>query len=356
MNTHKPYVRVWLFGFLLSTLFIWIVGTVFLPAVPDWRICDSLNLYVRNPGSVHRHFSEGYGISVYGKYGIIGIQDAANISYPKIIVWGDSFVEGYQVADEKKLAQQISTEWSLRHPENSIVGVGVAESGRAVADHYNLMPDYERLLNPLFHVILIAGFSDLSPDGVSFHDTPEYKISEYRDTKRFVEFRRVLNTLSLNFFYSKLLRIMDSGVNLRFSPGKAKMTNQCGSDLIEKEQVPVEAWDYLIKMLRQRTTLPVLIIYTPPVPEIHSGKLMFSDKYSSLSETDILAEICRKHNVGYIDMSARNIAHYLKTRHFPRGFNNGGFTTGHCNEIGFKLIAEAVCDYIEEGVNGIYTD
>jgi hypothetical protein len=348
-------IKIWVVGFLIATLNMWLIGFFFVSPVPDWRECKELGIYVRKPGTVHRFSEEGFSKSVYGKYGIIGIPDAAAVVEPKVLIWGDSFVEGYQLPDDEKLAQQVSSIWAQRY-QRKVIGVGIGCSGRAVADYYNLMPAYEKLLNPICHVILIADFSDLEPDGVCFLEKPEYKIASYKDNKKLIRLRRFLNSISLNFFYPKLTKIVEKGLNLRFRLGVAKITNSSEATPAPDASVSVEAWDFMVGMLRQRTTLPILIVYTPAAPEICSGKLVLEDKYSTANQSQILASICHKHNINYIDMKDRNINFFNETGKFPRGFHNGGFTTGHCNKYGHRLTAEAICGYVEENINGIHSN
>ena len=348
------HFKLWFTGLILSTILLWILGAFFVSPVPDWSKSEELGIYVRRPGSVQRHIKEGWAESVYGKYDIIGIDDVTKVDSNKVAIWGDSFVEGHQLPDDEKLAQQFS-EVCRENGIDELLGVGIGGSGRSVPDYYNLMPAYEKVVNPVFHVIVISSFGDISPDGVRFLNQP-FRITEYNNSKRFIGVRHFLNSLSLNFFYPRLEKFMDSGIDLRFGLGEVKSSDSEEEISDSEQEVPVDAWDFLLAKLRQRTELPILIVYTPPVPQIKEGELIYDDFFSSSGQTEKLADLCKKNGIGYIDMKQRNITFFEKTGNFPRGFNNGGFTTGHCNKYGHHLIAEAIYDYIKENLNGIYTD
>ena len=162
-------IRIWILGFLSSFILIWVITPFFIDSIPVWEYDPELQRYVMARGHMQRGRSEGWGSTLYGRHGVSAISDVRSLVGKKVAIWGDSFVEGHQLPDFEKLAQQITRIcWETPKP---LTAVAIAESGRSVSDYYFLMPYYDKMLHPIAHYIIIADLADLNPDGVGFVET-----------------------------------------------------------------------------------------------------------------------------------------------------------------------------------------
>ena len=90
------------------------------------------------------------------KHSITSLPDVSQIDRPMVALWGDSYVEALQVADQQKPAQQVTRIWNSQN-DMPLVCVGIGSAGRSVADYWWLMPRYEELIVLRAHYILVLG-------------------------------------------------------------------------------------------------------------------------------------------------------------------------------------------------------
>ena len=115
----------WLLGPVVATALMWSSSWIFLNSAS--RDSDEpdpvLHEHVAREGTVRRCRREGWAETHYGKHGIAGIADVTAVEGPVVLVWGNSFVAGAQVADKAKVAQQL-TKASAALPGLSLTGGG----------------------------------------------------------------------------------------------------------------------------------------------------------------------------------------------------------------------------------------
>ena len=212
----------WLAGLLVAVAGVGLSAQFFLSPIPCWEFDEQLGVYVRVPNSVQIHAKEGWARSHYGKHGIIGIPDVTAVTGTKICIWGDSFVEGYQVDDAEKLPQQVTQQWRENYKRDCL-GVGIAESGWSVGNYLAVLSVYEKLLSPSGHVFVCADLADFSPDGRLFKQTPKYSISSPPVEKKFLGARNAMQKVRANFLFMPLLSFATETLpRLRFCPGKVQ--------------------------------------------------------------------------------------------------------------------------------------
>jgi hypothetical protein len=62
------------------------------------------------------------------------VEDIRAIQRPKMILWGDSYVQALQVDDDRKMAQQINRILA-RDGNPPVFAVGEGQAGQSVADY-----------------------------------------------------------------------------------------------------------------------------------------------------------------------------------------------------------------------------
>ena len=348
MAGRTPRFRCWIGGFLASLLVAWAATALFdnslLIAVED----PATGFLVSPPGYSYVHRTEGFGRTLFGAHGISGIPDAAALTGPKILFWGDSYVEGLQVDDNDKMAQAFTR--LAREAGLDLTGVGLGGSGQRVADYYFKMPVYERLLpRTLAHVIVIADLADVLPDNgadchSSFLSKPALDLiwSQCLPNATGQRWGKLLAHLRLQGPYDLYRRILD--LRPRLTPGPA---NDAPAGAPEPELSPTArqtAWDFLLPRLRARTSLPLLIVYLPVTPRIQDNRVVTEPLQADAVAA--FARTCAAHGIGFVNMADPFNAYFAETRQLPRGFANTPPGEGHINAAGHFLVARAVLEYL----------
>jgi len=144
---NAPLLRHWITGLALSLLLAWAAGAIFLDTVQPVIFDSAIGLYVPLPGTTSRARSESWSSSHVGEHGIRGLPGGTLPRGPKVVFWGDSFVDGTQVNDPERMAQQfsqISTQAGLH-----LSGVGVGHGGDTLIDALVKAPAYTQALAPV---------------------------------------------------------------------------------------------------------------------------------------------------------------------------------------------------------------
>lgn len=339
----------WLVGFVLSLMLIGASSRVFHDSMEPSVWDPSVQRLVPAAGMTHRHRREGWADTRIGKHGVCAIPDVTQVAEPKLAIWGDSNVEGYQVEDPEKMAQQFTSLWNGRNGQKVR---GVAVSGMDVAEFYNLVAHYEGLLkNVQQHVILFAQFEDLVPNQDRrtesvFRHNPHYRL-DYTPRRRAERFYHRLPWLidAIRFtgfdFLLYLTKEM-KGVSLRFGLGTA---SRPARPVEEIQPAPplrhdwLDAWDWLIPTLRKQTKVPIAFIYCPLVPYLRKGRIHHQDRYRHHAAA--FAKLCKKHGVKFVNLEAELKKLFQERGLFARGFPNSRPGEGHLNRHGHRAVAEA---------------
>ncbi len=335
-------------SFLFSIGFTWLVSAIFIDTIEPYEWHPGLKKYVRVAGTVNRERNEGWGSSVSGALGIHGIPDITKIQSRKIAIWGDSFVEAIQVDDDKKIAQvftKISAENGL-----DLVAFGVGALGGAVVDYYFDLPKYERL-NPTIaaHFILINHRRDVLPGkkrrGSLFVADPEFKfILKQREPQGPLFLRKLIYDLDLNFLFA-LAKSMPDLKDFRFAIGPVpqRIKAQGHSQKAYDEKAALR---FLFEKLAAQTSLPIVFVYVPRVPELRDGRFDFTDPLAPFMKD--FSKMAKTHGMGFISLEQWFIGFHQRTGRFHSGFINSKPGEGHLNEDGNRLVAEAIFNYISE--------
>lgn len=334
-------------GFFFSLMFIWIVSYFFVDTLVTYDLDPKIDKYVFTPGSTIKYRTEGWGTTNVGRYGVNAVPDITRISGPKVLIWGNSYVEAFQVDDQEKMPQVLTY---LFHSDGlkDLFAFGVGHSGDRIAQYYFDIPKYEQIASPIYmHFIILGSIVDVLPDNrqnrSNFISKQGYSLVENKWEPLFQKEKAFLKKYELHFIWD-LLRSTIKNLKPRFRPGPV-LTNSDNGKSNESKESPREAWSFLLKQLRMQTTKPIVFVYSPTVPRIEESSIVFSDQDAKLIK--IFAEECFRHNIGFINMADDFSEYYRRTGRFPRGFANYRPAEGHFNSEGHRLIAEAIFKYIK---------
>jgi hypothetical protein len=338
---------------------MWAISFNFLRSVIPYEYSPITKSAIPAEGHAHDFRDEGWATTHFGKYGISGIDDVTAISGPKIAIWGDSHVQGLQVADSEKVAQQVTQISSA--DGTPITGVGIASGDRVAGDYYFQLPQYEQIVNPRCHFIVLSNdMSDVCPDGAVFLSEPEFHFRDRNFRPLLVDgpARGILENWRLRFLWRAMRASLKTGPGgtewrkLRFAVGPVPIKKPSAKPLSPREYMC--AWWYLLSEIRHQASRPVVYIYTPKTPFIDNGRVVFDDPAKPMA--DEFKDTCSDAEVPFIDLTRDFEEFYRKTGEFPRGFHNGFISRGHWNQHGHRLVAKAIVRYLQESNDLIFAD
>lgn len=344
-------------GIFLAFALLWLAGIWF---------CDSPFILIPHPelnsmgypeGSRMLWRSEGNGESRFGVWGVPAISDIHKHPEPKIILWGDSYVQASQVDDDKKMAQQV-TRLLTEKGRMNLLAVGAGVAGQSVADYLLKIPVYEKQMPPVAaHVVVIGQIEDL------FSDNPSARFSRLVSKPdlhivsaglrcpshlKYLVYQWGIR-LKANGVLS-VARTRSDGIRLRFSMGPVIKKND------KAEQTAASATDmgkwfrFYAAEFRRATDKPLILVYLPTVPRLDGNGWSFVDENE---ETSVQMErLFTANGWVVINMGDRFVREFQSTGRLPRGFSNSQPGTGHLNETGHRLVAETLAEHLSANGTG----
>lgn len=353
-------ILIWITGFLIAAVIF--CGICFLchnsmePNIFEPKV-DRL---IPRPNLVHRHRSEGWGTTLFGKYGIYGIEDILQVKGNIVLLWGDSYVEALEVDDQDKTTMQFNELWK-KHNQTPLLCAGIGAAGTNLADYVYYAPIYEKLIPDVkAHVVFlhsdmvrfkelrakVGGALNFEGDNVQFVFNPPSRNTS--DLKQKV--MSILRFFGMDFVWWVYNDVRK--YKWRFALGKYSAKD----DMVFRHfqppvKIPEKQWNYaayefLIRKFRQSTGKDIVFIYVPHVPYIYDEKIYFKDRSSDFISS--ISEICRKNNITFINMEDSFSNYYKETKKSPRGFPNSRPFLGHLNSEGHRLVAEKLVEYFEK--------
>ncbi len=371
-------VSKWAAGAVISLLAIWIVTALFTNNIRLDEWSEALDQNVLTTGTVIRERKEGWAASHVGEFGLIGSRSEEVAASPKVLIWGDSFVEAFHVADSEKMHRQLNELLQGKDgPGGSAIAVGKRLS--SVADYVFKIPEYESVLPEVkLHVIHFHSLEDTFPDEYPgarislFLSKPSLHLERYDDEFRNKAapakpstVRKAIYRYNLHFF-SNLAKQLAQIVRLegmRFAPGVSqppaereihRRLDRFFHDDWVKTEPPTEAWRFLLRELEAVTDVPILFAYAPPMPTLVKGRSVLENPEKDLVAH--FAEICREEGFGFVNFEGPFLRFYETTGRFPKGFHNTRPWEGHFNADGHRLAAGAIFDWIEQNRHVVYPD
>ena len=144
---------------MASCIFAYVVTNMFMDRLIPHEYDPALGKFMYAPNTYARARQEGWATTFVGKHNTFAIRDIDKNPLPKIAIWGDSMVEGLQVPDENKMAQQVSAMFA--RTGRQFLGVGIAHSANNLVDYIVDLREYELLIpNIVSHYIVFNNVED----------------------------------------------------------------------------------------------------------------------------------------------------------------------------------------------------
>lgn len=351
----RPLWRTWAMGFALAPLLVWGLSAPFISSVIPYAWDGQIGDFVPPAGTTLQGRDEGWAQTRMGPHGVAALPSLDGIG-PVVALWGDSYVEALQVADDEKIAQQMTAFRARQSGANGwLTAVGVGRSGRSVADYVHLIPRYERLLDVRAHVIVLGNIDDVLLGAGGFTGPP-FALAETRAPANALGLRRVVHRFRLDFLWHAAqtvrggLGLSEKG-SLRFFPGPVAQTGvgqRKASKYDRVAAVPTrEAVDFVLDAVQGAATRPVLFLYSPGLPRIVESQVAVRTADLDAGAVAAFERGCEARGIPFVNLGPRFLAYWRRTGLFPRGFHNGRPSRGHWNAAGHRLAAEAVVDALD---------
>jgi hypothetical protein len=342
----------WIFNLLFSFLFIYLVSFFFYDSTGTWTWSPELEQYIHPDGYIHHMRSEGWGTTCFGEFGIAGIKDISEAEENKILIWGDSYVEAFQVDDSQKMPQLL-TKLFKKNLFNNWIAVGIGQSGATISDYYFRIPKYEKIIGDIkAHIIVIA-----QPDEDIVPNDTNSKLSRFLITHtnqlileketfkpKKTTIKSLLNCMHLDFFWNILKKITETKLNLNIKKKSAASNSIAKKNKKYSKECLSEIFNFITKKLSEQTDKDIIILYAPPVPIIEKGRIFIKDENKAMMH--LFSIYCKKNNLIFLDLTQDFLDLYKEQGVFPRGFFNSEPSKGHFNSLGHAIVAQKIYHYL----------
>lgn len=337
-------------GWLLATGFAWFAGQG-LNSTVVYQHEPLLDIDTCRPGLVVRWHSEGNGRTVMGRFNVSQISDLRDLDTPVIAIWGDSYVEALHIHDSHKVSAVLTSLLARAGIDATAASIGM--SGWNVGHHKELMPKYQSLCDISNHFIVLGQINDILPGPDSYQVLPEtVEFTPKFKTFGFNTLRRFCYEARAEFLWALIRDSRTSLRSMRFLPGPT-----AGGGVESPAVEATVSKDTLTSMLRSVDEVasgPLTFVHLPYTPRIEDGAIALDDPDRALAS--LFAEACDAADVGFLDMAPHFKREYLENGNFSRGFENTKLGEGHLNEVGNRLLAEAIAVQIQETTHAVHPD
>lgn len=328
--------RRWVVGTVAALAPIWAVSLLLSNSVEPVAWDDRIDATVPPAGIEHQHRTEGWARSRMGRHGIWGIDDVTAVNGPKVAIWGNSQVEGLMLDDGDKIAQQITRRWRERF-DPPLTAYAVAVGGTDVRFVWQRLPDYQRVVTPtVHHIVVVPDIAYLAP----FSDTEPTPPG--RPSTRLQTALGTLRSFRLGFLYH--LADQARRTSLRFAPGTAATTRAA-----PRRKPSGAAWERTVEMARATSPVPVSFLYAPTVPVLLDGRAVDDDP--GRADFEAFRLVCTARGLTCRSLARDFTDFHQATGAFPRGFANHHPYRGHLNRDGAGLVAEAAVALLADALH-----
>jgi len=364
-DTTTLSLKHWLIGLVGSWTIVWLMGPLLLNSILVRVLDPVLGVITHRPHAVVHWRSEGCGTTLIGPHGLPGWQPrnqefqpplktektSLDQAMPRIVIWGDSQVEGFCVADSEKIHNQTIAIASAEH-EIELDCLPMGRSGSDARHWMAVMPNADRLWQPDLHVWVLTDLSDLT-DAVTANEK-ELTGSWATASPKWVQFAAAVHAQSLfaaakRIFYDPST---DRRRRLDFSLGPRDHLEPKPLNLsAENQSEPVSLAALVASMLARlddEYDHRLVVLYAPGTPRL-MGELV--TEHPDDEVWNEIRHLLDSQGIGVVDLRTDFINLWHTQSKLPRGFHNGMPGYGHLNSVGNRLVASGVIQLWKESLS-----
>lgn len=289
---------------------------------------------IRRPGSFLVHNTEGHHFSQIDKNGFIN--DAVPLGNSYVLVMGASHTLGKELPRERNFT--------------SIVNEKISDSKDSLSA-YNIACDGHFFPSIIHHFeSAVLNYPDTNCVVIEIWDT-DFSIEELQQATTQIEhidklsaheiFDNIGTAEKIKLFIKEafpLISMIKSHIQT-ISKEKSIVAEYS----VNKEEYRSVITDCLL-LIRSEYNGPIVFVYHPNT-EIQKDGFVRIVRSQTL---DIFREVCRDTGIDFIDTGDAFLEHYNEYYELPYGFANTTPGSGHLNEVGHQIMANAIIDYLEE--------
>ncbi len=339
-NSNKGYTLMnkikdlfsWMIAIFIAFIIINIICFCY-ERPPGWRDTPKgASLAVREPYCLLVHGTEGYAITRVDKNGYLNPDKPLADKY--ILMLGASHTQGKEISPDKKYSVLVNDFYyndDYLHTYNiSCDGSFLPSQLRHFKAALEAFPDAELV------TIEIPGTDYSVEDITTSMDQPDYDPADSAIWFEHMSFtEKAKNTLK--DYVPMLSKIKKSYLGLQQAKNPSKK-QPIDPDEYEK------AINQSLSQIRSECDIPIVFIYHPETVLESDGTM--SLEYSKTWE--IFKSACINNDIDVIDCGDEFLENYEASHKLPYGFANSTPGTGHLNELGHKILADKIIQYLEE--------
>ncbi|WP_028241923.1 hypothetical protein [Pseudobutyrivibrio ruminis] len=288
---------------------------------------------VREPGAILIHGTEGYSVTKIDRNGYTNPDKELADNY--VLMMGASHTQGKEISTDKKYSVLVDNYLSTDDKLHT----------------YNISCDGNFLPAQIKHFkAAMQAFPNASIVTIEIPST-DYSVDELENAAEQPEY----NCADSSDYFSNLSYMEKIKNNIKdyvplISLIKNKMETSKKSQLENKTNTAVDYDEYArvinkdLRLIRSEFDKKIVFIYHPDVKLEENGNLtlVYSDTWVMFKDA------CVANNIDIID-SGNDFCDYFEKNHkVPYGFFNTSLGNGHLNEVGHKIIADEVIEYLED--------
>jgi hypothetical protein len=265
---------------------------------------------------------------------------------------GSSHTQGKEVASDKKYSVLVND--VLSSGENKLYTYNIACDGEdltSVIEHFQSA--VANFSNASCITIEING-TDFSADKINNAVSEGKKIDLKSTEQIFSQLSnkaKIKNFIKENFPLSSIIKTHMETVLVANSKlggvtdNTVKETEGTTSEQDEEDEYERALRD-AFSYLKSCYSGTIVFVYHP-FTELQSDGSISLNRSRTI---DVFAEICKVSGIDFIDVGEEFVSYYNQYNKLPYGFLNTKPGSGHLNETGHRIIADAILDYLKEGV------
>lgn len=354
----------WAVGLLGAWALTWLAGPWIVDSILVRVEDPDLQLVTLREGDLIRWRSEGWARTTVGPYGLPGWQP--NDASERLVLWGDSQLEGVCVNDDEKIAHQLVST-ARKDLKRTIECIPFGRSGTDAIDWIDQLEAVDRHWRPEFHVWIVAELSDLQclADGKQGRRTAS---RWEKPSNRWFALAKDWRAEAAFHVARKLLLDPSTGQprSLRWSLGPIRNPNLSPQTLHtgtvssgtgdadvaatkESRPDPTALVADLILQVNESLNDRLIVLYVPAVPRFVADVVM---THPDDAAWERLASALADRKVRVVDCRPRFLEHWEQHRTITRGFHNGTPSYGHLNATGNRLVCDAIIDTLRNAPRG----
>ena len=293
---------------------------------------NGASISVSQPNTISVHGKEGYSISKSDRNGFANPNKELAEKY--ILMLGASHTVAAEIASNKKysvLVDQYYNDSKYLHTYN------IANSGHFLPsqiEHFKAAmeayPNAEAVTIEIFSTDYSAEEINASMNQVEYD--PNQSVLIYTNGSTFLKLKTWIR------YFLPMIEVVISQKNTIINA----RTPSIEFEFDENEYS--ESINEALALLRSEYEGPLVFVYHPKTELNKDGSLTI--EYSKT--WNLFYKACLDNSIDVIDSGDDFLKYYESNHRLPYGFSNTSLGKGHLNELGHRILADEIIDYLEE--------